>query len=94
MKKEIISKIQSGELKASISDVNAPIPENIIILVTVRLRSDYRTTEILSFDQAVESFDADPTNEFVAFTLPRFLSWRQKNVPDEIIVASSVAKLL
>ena len=67
-KKEIISKIQSGELKASISDVNSPIPESIIILLTIRPRSDYRTTEILSFEQAVESFDADPANEFIAFT--------------------------
>ena len=94
MKKEIISKIQSGDLKPSVLNANAPIPESIIILVTVRPRSDYRTTSILSFEQAVESFDADPANEFIAFTLPRFLAWRQKNVPDEIIVASSVAKLL
>lgn len=94
MKKEVISKIQSGELKASISDVNAPIPESIIILLKVRPVSKYRVTEILTFEQAVESFDSDPANEFVAFTLPRFLSWRQKNVPDEFIIASSVAKLL
>lgn len=94
MKKENYQKMQSGELKANLSDVNAPIPESVIILVTVRPRDTHRVTEILSFEQAVESFDADPVNEMVPFTLPRFLAWRQKNVPDELIVASSVAKLL
>lgn len=92
MKKEIYEKLHNGEVVSSLTSKTLPIPEDMIILVE-QDSSDYRVIEFVSMQQAVKDFNDADENEYISFTLPRYLLWYSR-VNNVNIVASAVAKLM
>lgn len=92
MKNEIYEKMRNGEIIASLTSRNAPVPEEVLILVEQN-SSDYRLVQFIDMQQAIKDFNDADENEYISFTVPRFILWygRANNVN---IVASAVARLM
>ena len=92
MKNEVYEKMRSGEISVSLYDAKSPLPEEAIILVEEN-SSDYRTIQFVSMQKAVKDFSDADENEYISFTLPRYLLW-YSSVNKVKIVASGVTRLM
>lgn len=92
MKNEIYEKVRNGEIAVSLTSKNAAIPDEVIIIVEAN-SSDYRVVQIVPLQQAAKDFNDADENEYISFSVPRYLLWYAR-VNKVNIVASAVAKLL
>lgn len=92
MKNEIYEKLCNGEVAASFTSKNSPIPEEVIILVEQN-SSDQRLIQFIPMLQAVKDFNDADENEYISFTVLRYLLWYTR-VNNVNVVASAVAKLM